>query len=77
MRALRGWIIGSLLALGLFNHVIVVTLELVLGIRYGADVGYADVTANLGVAIVGNLLGGVLFVTLTRFSQAKGARSHA
>jgi hypothetical protein len=56
MRALRGWIIGSLLALGLFNHVIVVTLELVLGIRYGADVGYADVTANLGVAIVGNLV---------------------
>jgi formate-nitrite transporter family protein len=77
MRALCGWIIGSLLALGLFNHVIVVTLELVFGIRYGADVGYADVTANLGVAIVGNLVGGVLLVTLTRFSQAKGARSHA
>jgi formate-nitrite transporter family protein len=77
MRALCGWIVGSLLALGLFNHVIVVTLELFFGIRYGAEVGYDDLFANLGLAVVGNLVGGVLFVTLTRFSQAKGAQARA
>lgn len=77
MRALCAWVAGSLLALGLFNHVIVVTLELYFGIRYGADVGYGDVFGNLGVAAVGNLIGGVLLVTVSRFSQAKGAAAGA
>jgi formate/nitrite transporter FocA (FNT family) len=31
--------------------------------------------ANFGVAVVGNLVGGILFVTLTRFGQAAGASS--
>jgi formate/nitrite transporter FocA (FNT family) len=67
------WIGGALLALGAFNHVIVATLELFAAIRYGADIGWGDVAGNAGVAAVGNLIGGVLFVTLTRLSQAKGS----
>src|SRR3954447_22560795 len=58
------WIFGSLLALGLFNHVIVVTLELIFGIRYGADVAWGSVAENFGIAAVGNLIGGIAFVTL-------------
>jgi formate-nitrite transporter family protein len=74
IRVLSAWVVGSLLALGLFNHVIVVTLELFFGIRYGADVGYDDLLGNLGLAAVGNLLGGIGLVTLSRFSQARAAQ---
>lgn len=73
IRVVTAWVAGSLLALGQFNHVIVVTLELLFGIRYGADVGWGDVLGNFGLAAAGNLVGGVLFVTLTRFGQARGA----
>jgi formate-nitrite transporter family protein len=64
------WAVGALLALGHFNHVIVVTIEYFFGLRYGADVGWADALSNFGVAAVGNVIGGILFVTLTRFGQA-------
>jgi formate/nitrite transporter FocA (FNT family) len=73
VRLAVAWIGGSLLALGAFNHVIVATLELFAGIRYGADIGWGDVVGNAGIAALGNLVGGVLFVTLTRFSQAHAA----
>jgi len=67
------WLVGALLALGTFNHVIVVTLQYLMAIRYGADVGWEDAISNFGVAAIGNLLGGVLFVTLTRMGQATAA----
>ncbi len=64
------WIVGSMLALGHFNHVIVVTIEYFFGLRYGANVGWEDALSNFGVAAVGNVVGGLLFVTLTRIGQA-------
>jgi formate-nitrite transporter family protein len=67
------WIAGVLLALGSFNHVIVVTLELIFGMRFGADVGLDDTALNFAIAAAGNMLGGLLFVTLTRTSQAVGS----
>jgi formate-nitrite transporter family protein len=75
VRIVVAWATAVLLTLGTFNHVIVVTLELFTGIRYGADVGYGDLLTNLAVAAGGNLLGGLLFVTLTRFGQARGSAS--
>jgi formate/nitrite transporter FocA (FNT family) len=77
VRIVTAWTVGALLALGTLNHVIVVTLELIAGIRYGADVGYGDVAANAGIAAAGNLLGGVVFVTLTRFGQARASAGQA
>jgi formate/nitrite transporter FocA (FNT family) len=68
------WIFGAFLSLGMFNHVIVVTLELLFGIRYGADIELSSVAGNFGLAAFGNLVGGVLFVTVTRSGQAR-ARS--
>ena len=41
--------------------------------RYGADVGWDDLAGNFARAAAGNLSGGVLFVTLTRFGQARAA----
>jgi len=75
VRIVAAWLTGTLLTLGAFNHVIVVTLELFAGIRYGASIGWDDWFANMGVAAGGNLVGGLLFVTLTRFSQAVGSRA--
>jgi formate/nitrite transporter FocA (FNT family) len=72
-RIVAAWIAGSLLALGAFNHVIVVTLELVVGIRYGAHFGWLYVAHNFAIAVAGNMVGGLLFVTLTRTGQAAGS----
>ena len=65
------WITGVLLALGHLNHVIVVTIELIFGIRYGAHIPWIFVLGNFGVAALGNMLGGIGLVTLNRFTQAK------
>jgi formate/nitrite transporter FocA (FNT family) len=64
------WVVGALLALGHFNHVIVVTIEYFFGLRFGASVGWGDALSNFGIAAVGNVIGGLLFVTLTRIGQA-------
>ncbi|HEX8159811.1 MAG TPA: formate/nitrite transporter family protein [Solirubrobacteraceae bacterium] len=67
------WIAGVLLALVSINHVIVVTLELIFAMRFGADIGVGDVALNFLIAAAGNMIGGLLFVTLTRTSQAIGS----
>jgi formate/nitrite transporter FocA (FNT family) len=72
-RIVCAWIGGVLLTLGSFNHVIVVTLEMIFGMRFGADVGGLDVAQNFAVAAAGNVVGGLLFVTLTRTGQAIGS----
>ncbi|MGI8804009.1 MAG: formate/nitrite transporter family protein [Solirubrobacteraceae bacterium] len=74
-RVLVAWIAGGLLALGSFDHVIVVTLEMIFGIRFGAPgVDWLAVAQNFGIAVAGNMLGGLGFVTLTRTSQAIGSK---
>jgi formate/nitrite transporter FocA (FNT family) len=72
-RIVCAWIGGVLLTLGSFNHVIVVTLEMIFGMRFGADIGALDVAQNFAVAAAGNMLGGIVFVTLTRTGQAIGS----
>jgi formate/nitrite transporter FocA (FNT family) len=72
-RIVVAWIAGVVLALAGLNHVIVVTLELIFGMRFGADVGLDDTALNAVIAIAGNMIGGLLFVTLTRTSQAMGS----
>jgi hypothetical protein len=37
------------------------------------DIGYGEVAGNFAIASVGNIIGGVLLVTLSRFSQARAA----
>lgn len=67
------WVCGSILALGNFNHVIVVTLELIFGYRYGAHYWYF-IAGNFGLAAARNILGGVGLVTLNRLTQGKAGR---
>ena len=75
VRIAMSWIVGTLIALGTFNHAIVSTIELVFGMRYGAAVSVGDLFRNLGLAIGGNLVGGLLLVTFARSAQALGATS--
>jgi formate/nitrite transporter FocA (FNT family) len=72
-RIFVAWICGVLLTLGSFNHVIVVTLEMIFGLRLHADIGTLDVLQNFLTAVAGNMVGGLAFVTLTRTGQAIGS----
>jgi formate/nitrite transporter FocA (FNT family) len=71
VRITVAWICGAILALGSLNHVIVVTLELIFGIRYGAHIPWSFVVENFFIAAAGNMIGGIGLVTLNRFTQAR------
>ena len=70
VRIVMAWLVGAVIALGAFNHAIVSTIELVYGMRLGADVDTSQLLANLGIAVGGNLLCGLMFVTFVRTVQA-------
>jgi formate/nitrite transporter FocA (FNT family) len=70
VRIAMAWVTGAVIALGAFNHAIVSTIELVFGMRYGADVEVSQLLANLGLAVAGNLVGGLFLVTFVRSVQA-------
>jgi formate/nitrite transporter FocA (FNT family) len=72
VRIVMAWIVGSTIALGTFNHAIVSTVELVVGMRYGADVSFGQLVANLVISVGGNLAGGLALVTFARFTQVHG-----
>jgi formate/nitrite transporter FocA (FNT family) len=71
IRLTVAWVTGAFLALAHLNHVIVVTIELVFGVRYGAHIPYDFVVGNFFLAAAGNMIGGIGLVTLNRFTQAK------
>ena len=78
VRVVVAWIAGALLALGSFDHVIVATLELIFGYRFGAHFAWTFILGNFFLAAAGNLLGGVGLVTLNRLTQGKqGERKRA
>jgi formate/nitrite transporter FocA (FNT family) len=78
VRVVVAWIVGAFLALGGLNHVIVVTLELIFGYRYGASYDWVFIVQNFFLAASGNIVGGVGLVTLNRFTQGRaGGRASA
>jgi formate/nitrite transporter FocA (FNT family) len=78
VRLIVAWIAGALLALGSFNHVIVATLELIFGYRYGANYPWTFILGNFGLAAAGNMVGGIGLVTLNRLTQGtQGTRKQA
>jgi formate/nitrite transporter FocA (FNT family) len=74
-RIVAAWLAAALLVLGNFNHVIVVSIELLFGMRFGAHVPWTFFFENLGVAAGGNMLGGIGLVTLNRLTQGKAGGS--
>lgn len=68
------YVVGFLLALGPFDHVVVTVLHVFFGIIFGADVGFTALGAMLVVVTAGNFVGGLGLVTFTHVTQAIGAR---
>ena len=64
---------GSLLALGPFDHVVVSALHVLFGVWLSDAVTYVDVVVNIGLSTLGNMLGGLLLITLTHAAQVKSA----
>jgi formate/nitrite transporter FocA (FNT family) len=73
-RIILAYLVGFFLALGPFDHVVVSGLHLLFGVWFGGAVTYGDVGSNIVVAGSGNLVGGILLMTLTHTAQAKGSR---
>lgn len=68
-RIVLAYFVGFFLALGPFDHVIVSALHLIFGVWGDAAVGYADIGMNMVIATAGNVVGGLLLMTLTHAVQ--------
>jgi formate/nitrite transporter FocA (FNT family) len=68
------YVVGVLLTLGPFDHVIVTVLHVLFGVFLGADVALGALATTTAVVTAGNLVGGLGLVTLSHVAQVKGAR---
>jgi formate-nitrite transporter family protein len=73
-RITLAYIVGFLLALGPFDHVIVTVLHVFFGMLFGASIGVGTLARMTVIITAGNLVGGLGLVTLTHIAQARGAR---
>ena len=65
------WMIGTLIVLGSFNHVVISAAEIYMGMFLGADITVWEwLTRNFLPALLGNVIGGLVFVTLLNYVQA-------
>lgn len=66
------WVIGTLIVLGQFNHVIISAAEIFIAMFLGADITVGDwVTRNFLPALTGNIIGGLVFETLLQYVQSR------
>ena len=65
-------IVGFLLAVGPFEHVVVSLLHMGFGLLVGGELPVGGIAITAGIALVGNLVGGVGIVSLSHAAQAKG-----
>lgn len=70
-RIALAFVVGFLLALGPFDHVVVTGTHLLMGILAGAPIGGTQVVQVILLATLGNLVGGVGLVTFSHAAQAK------
>jgi len=65
------WLIGTLLVLAEFTHIIISGTEVFMAALLGSPVSAGDwLTGNFAPILAGNLIGGVVFVTLLQYVQA-------
>ena len=69
VRLVPAVIVGTILSLGHINHAIVASLVCFAALVAGAQFGYADWGGMLGLAILGNMVGGLALVTVLRLLQ--------
>ncbi len=75
-RITMAYAVGFFIAIGPFDHVIVTTLHVVVGMLYGAPIGYGALAQVIVLATAGNMVGGIGLVTLSHVTQAIGAREN-
>lgn len=73
-RITLAYVVGVLLTLGPFDHVVVTILHVIFGILLRASVGLGALAETTAIVTAGNLVGGLGLVTLTHVAQVKGAR---
>ena len=72
-RLLASLLVGFLLAAPTLNHAVVGFGEQIFGLFAGtATTGYGDLARTVSLAVVGNLVGGVVLVFGTRLAQVRG-----
>lgn len=77
-RVMVALLIGFTIAAPVMNHVIVGTGEMMFGVLGGhTHATWGDVGINFALALAGNLVGGMMFVTATRFVQARAEGAEA
>ena len=70
-RIALAYLVGVFLAIGPFNHVVVTGLHLFIGWVLGADVGIGEMLSAFVVSTAGNLVGGLVLITLAETVRAK------
>jgi formate/nitrite transporter FocA (FNT family) len=72
-RVVAAMLIGYVLLLPVLNHAVVSFGEVMLAVFGGTtDADLGEVAAGVGIAVAGNTIGGIGFVTLTRLVQVAG-----
>ncbi|MDQ4038702.1 MAG: formate/nitrite transporter family protein [Actinomycetota bacterium] len=72
-RILVAYLVGFFLALGPFDHVVVSALHLLFGVWSADTVTYGQLAANIGLSTVGNLVGGLVLMTMTHTAAVKSS----
>ncbi|APW99052.1 transport [Halobiforma lacisalsi AJ5] len=72
-RITMAYIVGFLLALGPFDHVVVTAIHVFFGFLFDAAIGYGALGETVVVSTAGNLVGGIGLVTFTHVAQVRGA----
>ena len=69
VRLVPAIVMGFLSGAGKVNHAIVASLASFAALQAGAPFGYADWLGMLGLAVLGNMIGGLGLVTVLRLLQ--------
>ncbi|SFS93206.1 formate/nitrite transporter family protein [Halostagnicola kamekurae] len=72
-RITMAYIVGFLLALGPFDHVVVTAIHVFFGLLFDASIGYGALAEIIVVATAGNFVGGIGLVTFTHVAKIMGA----
>jgi formate-nitrite transporter family protein len=75
-QVLFAWLIGTTIGLGRLHHVITGSLEVLAGMLAGATIVLADFGYFLMWTTLGNIIGGVIFAVLIRFSVLMSSARH-
>ncbi|RZH68081.1 formate/nitrite transporter family protein [Natrinema altunense] len=72
-RLTLAYLVGFLLALGPFDHVIVTAIHVFFGYLFDAAIGSGALGETIVVSAAGNVVGGIGLVTFTHVAQVRGA----